>query len=86
MSQKFLLNIRKWLNPAGSSHSGYIVARVSNDDGYRYASLKIADCSRIINLSIDTDGKKERRASVRKLNILIDTLVKLRNAVEAWDK
>lgn len=62
---------RQWLNPSGSDATGYIYWGVRQEDfGGYYAMFKLADCSRIVSLDIYLGSKRERRVSLKKLNLI----------------
>lgn len=77
------LYIRKWLNPPNSRNGGWIIAscKQDRDDGYRDADLRIGDCNRTISISLDIFTPQDRKAAIRKLGILEDTIGKLRDAI-----
>jgi len=47
------------------------------------ASLTIADCSRVISLDLDGGSASDRANTLHKLDVLIDTLTRLRAAAAA---
>ena len=66
---------RKWLNPPTSVYTGYIQTGVNVDREWIDIRLKIADCSRIVNFDFDdTDTKKGRKAAIKKLKIIRDSV------------
>lgn len=81
----FTYRKRAFLNPASTGHTSYILAEAeSSDDGAdRWANylLTIADCRRRIRLEFFLGSKTARRQSLKKINLLIDTLTGFRDAI-----
>jgi hypothetical protein len=82
---KFTYRKRSFLNPVETGHTSYILAEVeSSDNGaYRFGNylLTLADCRRIIRLEFALGNKRERRRSLKKINLLIDILTRFRDAL-----
>lgn len=94
--KKTIFNVRKFLNSSCYHSTAFIFARLTKSiikgsknkktgkrgkDRFWYdAELKIADCDRMINLSIDTYNKISTKNTVRKLDILINVLKEFRKA------
>jgi len=94
-SRRRTLYVRKFLNRhyyAGA----YVLAAVSEHTdrwrdkrGARHAStwtsasLTIADCSRVVSLDLDGGSASDRANTLHKLDVLIDTLTRLRAAAAA---
>lgn len=77
---------RKWLNPPTSEYTGYIQYGMNIDQNWVGINLKIADCFRIVNFDFnDTGEKKGRKAAVKKLKVLRDSLNDLIGMVEKVD-
>lgn len=84
---RVLLYVRKFLNSPGTHAGAYIIAKVTScsqdkKDGYinrAYCQLDLADCSRVISLDFGVGDP----SSLRKLDVLVDTLVRFREALVA---
>ena len=87
-SRSSLLTFRKrsFLNPISTSHTSYIYAEAesSRDGDYRSGNylLTIADCRRIVRLEFLLSTKRYRRLSLKKINLLIDTLTQFRDVLK----
>ena len=87
MKRKSLFTFRKrsFLNPVSTGHTSWILGEVesSNDGEYRWGHymLTIADCRRRIQLEFFLGTAQARRLSLRKINLLIDTLTGFRDAL-----
>jgi hypothetical protein len=72
--------------PSSTGHTSYILAEVeSSDNGAdKFANylLTIADCRRSIRLEFFLGTKENRRRSLKKINLLIDTLTRFRDALK----
>lgn len=95
MSEKTLYHARRFLNSKGYHSTALIFAlftksitkgRIDKKTGkrkkdyiYYDTELKISDCGRLIDLSIDTYSKRSVANTIKKLNVLIDTLIEFRN-------
>lgn len=81
------MHIRKWLNPKGTAFVE-VISEYEDDNYDAGYQVKIADCNRIVTLEFDfygnTVGEKnrKRKARLRKVNILIDVLSKLKEKLE----
>lgn len=79
---------RKWLNSVKTGYTSYIQwivqfpSKEENGDNWAWAELKIGDCNRSINLSLDTSDKYVK-VSANKLQILIDELIELKSTLLA---
>ena len=71
---------RLWLNPTSSSDNGWMKYGIQKDvdGGYYTYSLTIADCTRLVNLNFDFDTKKSRGAARRKLILMENALIDMR--------
>ena len=89
-----VFSVRKFLNKKRHYNTAAIYATVDfpyDDDKperpHQYWSpdieLSISDCSRKIHLDLEITGKKNRKNSFRKIDILINTLIELRKAMES---
>ena len=81
---------RRFLNTLGYNAGAYILAVVedsSNHDqdehGWPFVDidLTLGDCGRIVSFDFDLSTRGARRNSLRKIDILIDTLVAFRGAL-----
>ena len=70
---------RVWLNPLTSGDNGYIITGQETDEE---AFLKIADCTRLIELNLWYNSKKEKKDVTKKLNILIKEITFLKERIE----
>lgn len=87
---------RKFLNPPKVNAGAYIIASIEKyfhkgrfdkkkgkklkDRIDREIVLSIGDCYRVINLEFDFWNKRQARQYLKKLDLLVDTLVKFRKA------
>lgn len=83
---RFTFRKRAFLNPASADHDSYVHAVVadSNNGGDRWATnmLTIADCRRRVQLEFFLGTKESRRLSIAKINLLIETLSRFRDALK----
>lgn len=81
--KKIKMHKFKLLNPVSSHNTGWI--KYSVECGRKENSadivLKLADCNRVIDLSLDGWNEEDRSNSVKKVNILIDSLIQLRDTI-----
>jgi hypothetical protein len=81
----FTYRKRTFLNPASTDHTSYILAHVesSGDGQYKHGSnlITIADCRRIIRLEFFLGRARERRLSLKKINLLLEVLIAFRDAL-----
>jgi len=86
--RRSLLTFRKrfFLNPPSTSHTSYIYCEAESsrdgEDAYGNYLIALADCRHIIRLEFLLSTRQYRRFSLRKINLLIDTLTKFRSALE----
>jgi len=82
----FTFRKRAFLNPASTDHDSYVHAVVesSGEGGYPWGTnmLTIADCRHIIQLEFFLGSKRARKRSLAKINLLIDTLTRFRDALK----
>ncbi len=87
----YRLRVRKFLNRIGHHSGAYILAEVQDSTRHREdelgwpypdINLTLADCGRVVSFAFDVDTAAGRSNSLRKIDILIDTLVRFRVAVE----
>lgn len=78
---------RKWLNRLTyvGGRGGWLYTRLSVQKGKRGwtgdVSLRIGDCGDSVSLDVDAETPKERDAAIRKCDILIREVTKLRTAL-----
>lgn len=81
----FTFRKRAFLNPASTGHTSYILVEVESSENGEYPwgtnLLTLADCKRVIRIEFFLGMKRERRRSLAKLNLLIDTLTRFRDAL-----
>jgi len=81
----FTYRKRAFLNPISTTHTSYIDAIVesSQNGEYQIGSnvLTLADCHRVVRIEFFLGNKRERRRSLKKINLLIDTLTRFRDAL-----
>ncbi|HEX3803199.1 MAG TPA: hypothetical protein VHV75_10195 [Solirubrobacteraceae bacterium] len=68
---------RAFLNREGWYLGAHILATVAESGNY--ARVNIADCDRVIRLEFDAEDTREMRNSLHKLDLLITTLIEVRN-------
>ena len=79
MSKKYKVRKKTWIDP---NTSGFIFTELYHDeDQYYESTLKMADCSRIVQFDTYISSKKDRRATLKKLNIMINNITELRDAI-----
>lgn len=94
--RKEIYYARKFLNPPRVNGGAYLLAsitkhfykgrlnkrtgKMSKDSIERDIQFTIADCSRIINLDLEFYGKRDAKQNLKKLDILVDTLIEFRKA------
>lgn len=90
MKNKNIFYLRQFLNKKGHHSNAFIYAEISknvssskNKDKSNYwrdTELKIGDCDRIVNLSMDLNSLNSASNSIHKLDILINTLKAFKKA------
>lgn len=81
------MQFRKWLN-RDISMRAHVIGRVEVNDGSIYSELDIGDCNRNItldfsiygNLNDEKESRKEYRNNLEKLNRLLESVTKMRDA------
>ena len=85
MKSIFTFRIRSFLSPKSTGHTSYILveAESSRNGEYKWGNylLTIADCRRRIQLEFFLGTKKDRRISLRKINLIIEVLTRFRDAL-----
>lgn len=88
----YRVRIRKFLNIQGHSGNGFICAQVEDSTSHEEdkhgwpwvdIELTLADCSRIVRFDFPLSTPADRRNSLRKIRILVDTLTEFEAAFEA---
>lgn len=81
----FSFRKRVFLNPISTGHTSYILAETESscegENKWGHCMLTIADCRRRIQLEFFLGTKRERRRSIAKINLLINTLMSFRDAL-----
>ncbi|HJR45295.1 MAG TPA: hypothetical protein VJ927_06790 [Actinomycetota bacterium] len=86
----YRLRTRRFLNVLGYNAGAYILAVVEDSSrhvkgkhGWPYAEidLTIADCDRAVSFDFDLSTRGARRNSLRKIDIMIETLKAFRDAL-----
>jgi hypothetical protein len=76
---------RAFLNPVSTNHTSYILAHVESSRGgeYKFGTnlIYLADCQRMIQLEFFLGTERDRETSLKKINLLIDTLNRFRDAL-----
>ena len=70
---------KKWLNP---DTTAFIFTEVFRDYERSWATLKMADCSRIVEFDAHIYTKDKRDALAKKVDILISELEKFKEEIE----
>jgi hypothetical protein len=85
MKSLFSLRKRAFLNPVSTGQTSHVLVEVesSHDGEYRWGTnmLTIADCRRRVQLEFFLGTVRERRISIRKLDLLIGLLMQFREAL-----
>ena len=78
---KIFMRVRKFLNRPGFHSTAAVLAEVRRDRQHVNLALEISDCSRKITLSLDTYDEENLNNTLRKLDILAETLARVRTVV-----
>ena len=82
----FTFHKRSFLNPTSTGHTSHILAEVesSRNGEYKWGHymLTLADCRRRILLEFFLGTKQARRNSLRKIDLLINVLMRFRDALQ----
>lgn len=86
---KTVFYLRKFLNKKGFHSNAFIFAEIrrTTKEGRKTNSiwhdidLKISDCDKIVNLSIDLHNIRNANNSIHKLNILINSLKSFKSSL-----
>lgn len=88
---RYRVQIRRFLNVLGYNAGAYILAAVEDSSkrsadkdkwSYLDIDLTMADCGRVVSFDFDLSTRGARRNSIRKIDIMIDTLVQFRGALK----
>ena len=86
MRPVFVFRKRFFLDSIATSHTSHILAEVESSQNGEYQwghyMLTLADCRRRIQWEFFLGTKQARRNSVRKINLLINLLVRFRDALQ----
>lgn len=89
MKEKAVFFLRKFLNRKGYHSNAFLFAEISRSESkdkkgkmqyWHDAELKIADCDRIVSLSMDLHSLPIASNSLHKLDVLINSLKSFRTA------
>lgn len=89
MKTKNVFYLRKFLNKAGFHSNAFIFSEISRsvskdkkgkEQFWHEAELKIADCDRIVSLSMDLHNLSNASNSLHKLEVLINSLQAFKKA------
>lgn len=94
---KMRTGVRKFLNKPGFHDRACIIAEVEDTskkksdslnrwDAIPHVKLLIADCDKKVTFDFDWDTPSDRKNSLQKVDVMIDALVKFREALEAEQK
>jgi hypothetical protein len=77
---------RTFLNPISTATTSYIYveAESSQNGTYKFGNyiLRLADCEHYVFLEFFLGSKQARKLSLRKINLLVDTLTRFRDALK----
>lgn len=77
------LRTRKYLSPVTSEEGSDIrITATESNGGYVDAYVNIRDCSRSVTLGFYYEDPKGKAARLKKLDVLISELTKLRNWIK----
>ncbi|MGH2728973.1 MAG: hypothetical protein ACRDJI_00025 [Actinomycetota bacterium] len=88
----YRVRIRRFLNLTGFHAGAYVLAEVEDSTKHRkgkhgwpyvHIDLTLADCSRTVSFDFDIESAAARRNSLRKIDILIETLTMFREGLVA---
>ncbi len=71
---------KKWIDP---NSTGFIFSRVEKQDGRSWAELKLGDCSRIVSFDVYVDSELDRKATLKKVDLIIKEMSLFRDRVAA---
>jgi hypothetical protein len=85
MKNNYSFRKRAFLNPVSTNHTSYILALVESSRGgeNKFGSnlIHLADCDRRVQLEFFLGTEQDREISLKKINLLIDTLTRFRDAL-----
>lgn len=89
MKDKNIFYERCFLNKKGYHSSAFIFAEIQRNESskkksgcWRNAELRISDCDRVVNLSMDLNTLNAANNSIHKLDVLINTLKSFKRAFQ----
>lgn len=90
MSKTYTFRKRTFLNPESTNTTSHVLVFVesSRDGENKWGGnfLILADCSRSIEFEFCLGNAEHRRLSLKKINLLIDTLTNFRDALTTESK
>lgn len=85
MKKIYTYRKRAFLNPISTGHTSYIHVQVESSHGgsYKFGDnlMHIADCQRVIQLEFFLGTEHDREVSLKKINLLVDTLTRFRDTL-----
>jgi hypothetical protein len=76
---------RTFLDPTSTGNTSHVLTEVESSQSGEYKwghyMVTLADCRRRIQLEFFLGTKRARRTSLKKINLLIDVLIKFRDAL-----
>lgn len=88
----YRVRVRRFLNRLGYNAGAYILATVEDSTRHKKGKhgwpwvdvdLTMADCGRVVSFDFDLSTPGARRNSLRKADIMIETLTEFRRALAA---
>lgn len=88
----YRVRIRKFLNNRGYHAGAYVLAEVEDSTNHKkgkhgwpyvQVDLTLADCSRVVSFDFDLSTAGHRANSFHKIDLMIDTLIRFREALRA---
>jgi hypothetical protein len=90
MKNTYSFRKRAFLNPVSTNRTSYILAFVesSRSGEYKFGSnlIHLADCDRRVQIEFFLGTERDREVSLKKINLLIDTLTHFRDALTTESK
>ena len=87
MKKTLTKQIREWLNPIESHHSGWLKFEISSDSNEVYCNLNIGDCNRQININLSCEENGYEASfeqGKEKFDLLINSLQEIRDIYEDY--
>ncbi|MGH2702105.1 MAG: hypothetical protein ACRDJ2_10065 [Actinomycetota bacterium] len=88
----YRVRIRKFLNRPGYHAGAYVLAQVEDSSKHKkdkygwpyvHVDLTLADCSRVVSFDFDLSTARQRANSLHKVDVLVDSLIQFRDALQA---